>query len=485
MNDAGQIAAPGAVAPSGTPLSVCVWAVYPPNAGWRGEGITQSIENMILHAPDDVHFSLIVSPHHLPVVEETLGGKANVRLIPYGVQFRKMRAWDDKVSLIRYVGETESVGARLSRWMQLITKKVERWSWQIVAPFSSKSVRHALTRSDLIFNPSPVYAFTGKKKTKKVFGFWDPFVFEYAEFGDARTKALRSFLYKFVIKADGIITQSESNARYLSEVWSIDRSKVSVIHNGSPDYSEVFRIFSDSLGDGSVFGRENILQLWPSRRMAGYTRIEAARVYFSDTLNKSILFRLAESIRPETKILIASTQHRPYKGFHAIFNLMDTLIAEGVHDYRFIFTAEIPDKLRGQFAGRYPWLADRVFEMTRLSNLQHACLYRICDLALHPSFAEGGPTLYPASEAASVGIPALTNAGRHTRELLRNSPPETDEIIINFLDRRRAADHIVRLLSDPEAAARNVELINKVRVSWRDTSEKYIAMFREVARQGS
>jgi glycosyltransferase involved in cell wall biosynthesis len=483
MNDSPNVgvADPGRTRADWT--SVLVWAVYPPGAGWRGEGISQTVENILLHSPEDTHYTLVVSAEHAPLVDEVLGCKSNVRIVPLGFTFSRLKTYDDVEKLVIQVGDGASFRERVERRFERVTKGLRWLVWRLTVRGSMVLAAAHIRSANVVFNPSPTYALNGFRRKPKIYGFWDPFVFEYSMFGPQRRPLLRNFMFRFLVRARSVVTQSSANRDYLVHVLHMDDNKIAVINNGAPSYTEIFAKFRAALPVGATFDRRSMLEFWPRRRRVAYDKMGAMELLIADTLNHSVLFRLAGSLRDNSKIIVVSTQYRPYKGFEMLFALIDRLIAVAPDlDFRFVFTAELPKDVHGRLLGRYAWLVDRVFEMTRLTNLQHACLYHLADLTLHPSLVEGGPTLYPASEAASVGCPSLTNAGRHTREMIERDGEAISTVVADFARFEATIPRIVELLTESATAAKNVTLIEAARVDWKVSSRAYSDLFRAVAR---
>jgi hypothetical protein len=463
--------------------NVLVWAVYPPGAGWRGEGITQTVENILLHSPDSINYTLVISSSHLVEAQESLLDKKNITIVPLGFSLRKLKVWQDSHKLLRANAPAETLTDKIIQRIDHHGLQLENILWRLLLPIAKFNAWRYVRKADVIYNPSPTYSLTSYKKKPKVSSFWDPFVFEYTAFGKQRRRTLHELMYKYIVKSHRIITQSDANLQYLTQVWNQDARTIDVIHNGSPDYSEIFSNFCvNQMPKDVVFSRATALQYWPRRESKGTTKYIALDTLLAETLNASMLYRLLNSISEESKLIVISTQYRPYKGFEALFTMFDALIVTGnKYDFRFILTAELPEKIRDQFTSRYPWFVERVYELTRLSNAQHACLYKISDITLQPSFVEGGPTQYPASEAATLNIPSLTNIGRHTREMIKRDGAELMNVTADFLKKDQTISAILHLLENAAVAKSNIELTLASRVSWHQSSLAYATCFNEAA----
>jgi len=91
---------------------------------------------------------------------------------------------------------------------------------------------------------------------------------------------------------------------------------------------------------------------------------------------------------------------------------------------------------------------DNIFEIIRVSNKQHAMLYQISDLVIHPSFVEGGLRTYPQYEAASLNVPCLSQIGRHTKELNALYNNKLENVFCDFTNIKIALEKINILLND-------------------------------------
>mgnify|MGYP001248146147 CR=1 FL=1 len=453
---------------------VLVWAVLPPFLGWRGEGIAQSIENILLNSPNYINFELIINGLHYAEAKEVLGSKKNVKLICFEL-FYRVKEYKDKDIKRLAAMKTKS---RLQKKFEKFKEYIKTFIWTVYQKLISPLQFYYILRNDVIFNPIPYYSLKTKLKPL-IFGFWDPFVFEHAAFGIERKSSMPYFWHCFSYLADSIVTQSEANKFYLQNTWGIEEKKIRVIRNGTPNYSEIFSKYINKLPVKEI-DRSNIIKYWPQRKIYAQSDKKALEIISSEYINKSVLFRLHQNIKPNSKVFIVSTQYRPYKGFEALFVLFDKLIRNnGEFDFHLILTTELPDKLRSQFTGKYTWAVPNLYEFNRVTNLQHACLYKISDIALHPSNLEGGPSLYPASEAASIGIPSLTNVGRHTDELIKSEGRFLEENIANFSNINKTMERIIVLLKNENIAKKNVENILNSQIHWRESSQKYCELFLE------
>ena len=186
---------------------------------------------------------------------------------------------------------------------------------------------------------------------------------------------------------------------------------------------------------------------------------------------------IVKTSEKDNKIIMISTQYRPYKGFECLFEVFNLLIEEYPQYYfKFVFTGFVPNS----FYIKYPWAFNLVFEMQRLKNYQHAYMYKISDLVIHSSFVEGGVGNYPMFEAASINIPSLSNMGRHMLELQEKWKKNIDILVIDLIDKKSAVTKIFEMLFDNKLREKNVSLINSMRFSWQESSKKYQNLFESL-----
>ncbi|MEI6044340.1 MAG: glycosyltransferase [Chloroflexota bacterium] len=119
-----------------------------------------------------------------------------------------------------------------------------------------------------------------------------------------------------------------------------------------------------------------------------------------------------------------------------------------------------PDVVAGGSGGdeallrlRHPELQERLHYLGAVSEAEKQWLMQKAALILYPSIAEGFG-LVPF-EAAAVGKPALTTRSTSLGEILGE-----DVVYLNLLDPKADAEIAWRLISNPQAATRQVEAIN-------------------------
>ncbi len=446
---------------------VMIFALLPATSGWRGEGIAQTVENIIRYSADKVTYSLVIGKHVEKEIAKELSEKiiANrLKLVPVGFISKKLNR-----------GSTNFVTHKIAKLLFCLSLSIfviKQMALQVLR----KSKYH------LTFVPIPLLAIPASLFSKKmVISFWDAFVLEYPH---AFSKSVRMFIIKLLkcamYSADVVVTQSKMNKNYLVNFFGMNSEKIKVIENGHPDYKCY-------VGKQTIT-TEDIMLAWNSEKESvpgskiklyyHYWLKKATQKSLQDHLKKDVLHRLiTKDSTKETKIIFVSTQYRVYKGFESLFVVFDALIKKYCSQYRFkfVFTAAIP-KI---FYQNYHWATSLVFEMQGLSSYQHACIYSIADLVIHPSFVEGGPGTYPMFEAASLNIPSLSNMGRHMLGLQEKCGKESiDTLCVDLIDVEGTAEKIFALLTNMELQKQNVSLINSIRVSWEDSGKEYQDLFR-------
>lgn len=454
-----------------------VWLPLRPGSSWRGEGIAQTVENILTHAPAETKFCVVVSKDHAPDLQKVLERHPNVRVRPinFGTR-RKKKPIELTVSSRESIGLLEFAASkfRLPRFEGV----AHRWAllkYTITLYWLYFLQRRGwfLRGRKVYWFPAPIIPGTEHLRASKLCSFWDPFVFEYREFSRVAPVLLRKFRTHFG-EAALISTQSQANKDYLTRVLKLDPSKISVVHNGSPSYAH-FLPRLEAIGRRNA---EGLLDAWSPSNYSGGSLHAVREQMTKDLVNKSILWRLLQKMQqPQDRILMISTQLRPYKGFGALLELMNHLVSnETTFRYQFVFTAKVPTEAKE----KYPLLYERIHEILRVPAFQHAILYYIADLVLHPSYVEGGLGVYPQFEAASVGTPALVNVGRHVREQTSDgiAPPHTST---EFSDVSATAEKINNLMSSEALREVNLRETRSLIVEWKTSSKQYANMFDRLA----
>ncbi len=458
--------------------NVLIWLPLPPHAGWRGEGIAQTIENILTNFSDQIKIQLLVSNSHFLDVSDVFSDHPNIKV--HALTLKGLFSNAKSVKLANRGKEQSDalllVKAALGKNTRLahIIKKASSFAANVkyvsmLALYTWLQKRRFIFRcADIVWSPTPTIAFSDKLSGNRVLSFWDPFVFEYREFDSVAPYLLVKYL-SLLKNTHSIITQSEANRSFLTHVMKIDVTSITVIRNGAPDYScYVSQGLKNKRAqfDGAlpVQFRQEILQM-----SLGNSLAKPDKKILQSFINESILYRLSMRVREDSKVLMVSTQSRPYKGVDAMLAIFDALIkTHPEYDLLLIMTSTVPDRLRQ----KYSWFVDRVFEVTRVSNNLHAHLYLLSDMAIHPSFAEGGLGAYPQYEAASLGIPAVINHGRHAYELV-NHFPKARVLVSDFGNVAETVKLIIRVLSDRELRASNIAATQSSHLSWSVVAQCY------------
>lgn len=458
--------------------NVLIWLPLPPHAGWRGEGIAQTIENILTNFSDRIQIQLLVSNSHYADVKAAFSDRPNV--VVHALTLRGL-FFDVKTGgrRKRVAGEVDALlfakaalvkNGRLLRMIKTASTLAANIKYGFSLALYTWLQQHGLIFRgvDMVWSPTPAIAFSDKLTGERIVSFWDPFVFEYREFEAVAPYLLIKFL-KLFKGAKLVFTQSDANRSFLTRVMKLNDSQVAVINNGAPDYSAFVsqEIKSERIQyDGAlpVQFRRDILDLW-----LGSSLSNPDGKILESFVNEAILYRLSMRVREHSKILMVSTQSRPYKGMDTMLALFDGLLkAHPEHDFLFILTCSVPERLRQ----KYGWFVDRVFEVTRVPNRLHAHLYVMSDLVLHPSFAEGGLGAYPQYEAASLGVPAVINHGRHADELV-NQFPQLGQLVSDFGNVEHTVGLIEEILSNANLRTGNIAATQSSRLSWSDVAQRY------------
>jgi glycosyltransferase involved in cell wall biosynthesis len=453
--------------------NIIIWLPLRPGASWRGEGIAQTVENIIKTLDPEIEITVVTTAECEKEFDEKIKSRVKVKLLK----------WINTTNTRKYeLKDTDSFAPTLFELMAAkfsIAKfnKVKKLSKLIKSIMYVVELRFICLKINLgwLFSRDAVYWFPApniygidKIKRKKIISFWDPFVFEYRDFGDMMNVLYLKF-YEIYRKAEGIITQSESNKRYLIDVMGIDGNLIKVINNGSPDYSRHYNEDEN---------KRQPLQNWLKPHYVGIGKSDAISSFVKDKVNKSILWRLlSKKELDNSKTIIISTQDRPYKGLKLLLKLLDAYVDKYGENINIVTTAHFQDEYRKM----YPRLMDRIYEITRVSEFQHSILYGVADLAIHPSFVEGGLGAYPQFEAASMKKPSLVNTGRHITEMISVNKLSSDEsslIAVDFTNIEIACEKIKKLLHDDAIRENNIKVINKCRNSWGDVGMQYSNYFK-------
>lgn len=451
-------------------IKVLVWLPLPFGSKWRGEGIAQTIENIVGHGSGLVEYHILCNKkisNELKEICQQWPNKDNVKIKNLGFSFFDKTS-QEPVSFkeIKKNLNAHRLLARTKEKLSLLDKLL--WSFSLLLRSLLFWAAKGESKYNLIWIPAPSTLFTGVFSANKVIvSFWDPFVFEYSAFS-AQATLVFYFISRNLLRANKIVTQSYTNKNYLTSVLHFEENKSFFIPNGSPSYEKYITEL-----DQNSSSTETILD-YVASKLKAYD----LNIFLSQYINISTLFRLLSKRKTNTKIIIISTQYRPYKGFETLFFLLDYIQKKygEKYDFQFILTANnLPSPLKN----RYAWIEEKIHCITKTPEYFHAILYYVSDLALHPSNAEGGLGSYPQYEAASLGIPCLSNIGRHMNELASYFKKDISPIISDFAKLEETSTKIITLLEDTHKKSENISLINETRIPWSKSALEYEKMFLE------
>jgi glycosyltransferase involved in cell wall biosynthesis len=456
---------------------ILIWLPLPPNSSWRGEGISQTVENIVDNLGENIDVSILTTPNCEIEFDQKIKSVSVIHLLRLGKISKKVQLKDQESlspSLYELVLAKFKISDSLSKLSNFFSSVL--YILEINFLCILINLRLKFSEVEIFWFPSPaIYGINKINRKKKVISFWDPFVFEYREFQDIMYVLYLKFLeiYK---KADAVITQSEANMKFLVDVMGIGHERIYVINNGSPDYSMHKLDIAFKAQNSLESISSKVISNWPKKNYTGWTKAEAIRSFSYDSINKSILWRLLKNKEAESKVILISTQDRPYKGFINLLKILEAYVESHQTNLQIIFTTQ----LKLEYNKLFPSLVNRVHEITRVSEYQHAILYSISDLIIHPSFAEGGLGAYPQFEAESLDKPSLINKGRHLTELANNNQLELEEVEIistDFTNINATCGKIFTLLNNPKLVSRNVEIVRKCRIAWGDVGKRYSSLF--------
>ena len=451
--------------------SVLIYTPMHPRNTWRGEGIAQTIENIITHGSGAVEYHVVCNKKHYSDIWEIISAsynRENIKVFTIGFNWVAKEKSYTIHDLTRMKNkQSKCLGGR---WLGKFTRASETllWAFSILVFIARVRFRASSITYDVIWLPTTHTLFNQLLKGKQIVSFWDPFVFEHNGFKNANS--LFYLIMRNLLKSDVIVTQSDFNKRYLSSVTSIKEAQISVVPNGSPDYSKYLKEFSEVKNGKVVEYLKNNIKVYSVSRLLDFH------------INLSILNRLLESLSSKTKVIFISTQYRLYKGFDVLFELLNLLVKQCIdtYDFRFIFSAEtIPDRL----LYRYSVLDNKVFCISRVPERFHAALYYVSDLVLHPSHVEGGIGTYPQFEATSLNVPCLNNLGRHMREFgMKLSPQELSEVACDFDHFETTIQKIMDLIDNKVVAKNNINITRKGHIPWSEAAQNYELLFKKAVK---
>ena len=126
----------------------------------------------------------------------------------------------------------------------------------------------------------------------------------------------------------------------------------------------------------------------------------------------------------------------------------------------------------------YNWAFKNVYEFKKVNDFNHALLYSVSDLVIHPSFAEGGLGVFPLFEAASLNKLCLMNEGTHTRELVEQYPFLVD-LCVDFNFPVIVANKINYFLNNEKKRNEYISQIQRIIIDKNNSIQDYKNYFIE------
>jgi glycosyltransferase involved in cell wall biosynthesis len=442
-------------------VKVLVFIPLPLYAKWKGEGITQTVENIIADSSERVEYTLFISRHCLQEIDPKI--KEKVKIITMGWNNNSIGTKSAKVLRVFY------------RLFFVLYLCIYTLTTVLLSCVSKNNY-------DVVYVPTPLLTKFAILQCKEVVtAFWDPFVLEFCGFSSWIKKLILTEVSFALYHSDAIITQSIVNKEFMIDYMHISTKKIFTIRNGVPDFHSL-------LPDNKI-DKAYIFKKWGNYPMNKKSNIllEFYEFFFrvikesTNKINLCVLHRLlSKDSDKEVKIITVSTQNRPYKQINLLFRVLDLLIKKNSHQFRFklVFTCDISEKL----LELYPWSYGLIHVIRRVTNEQLAIIYKLSSLVIHPSIAEGGAGTYPMFEAASLQVPSLSQMGRHMIELQEYNNIAIDDLTLDLLADEESCKKIMELLTNKEKIKRNINMINSMRIEWSNVRKEYENVFIKVAK---
>ena len=448
-------------------IKLLVYLPLPPGSGWRGEGIAQTIESIAPMLSTHIALEILTTAEIRDQMSPELQARCTFICLQIGSPDRATEWTAAQAAQIC----TESTSYFVTRVAEPTINAIKKLFATVIYIIQLKLFITLLNRKlikrdiDAVWIPSPGIALSEAIRRPTILSFWDPFVFEYRSFGGV-SDAFYAKMMKLCRHASLVLTQSRCNSEFLTNVLDTPQSLVRVVPNGSPSYTKRTQV-------SELNSIESNLHAWSKPVYVGRNKTAIAAALVKDNINKSILWRLLEKKSfGSIKVALISTQDRPYKGIELFLKVVEFYNQHYELPLHCIFTADLQRLLKNKYAH----MTDQVYEITRVSNRQHALLYEIADVAVHPSAVEGGWGAYPQFEAESLGKPSLVHRGRHVEEMCLENKLTTAEkelISADFNNIPSTSAQLYQLLTDAAYAKENVKCIRKCRRSWADAAKEY------------
>jgi glycosyltransferase involved in cell wall biosynthesis len=470
--------------------TILLWMPLPENSNWRGEGIAQTVESLLRESIGSKYKFKIVTAQSVAIliisslgndwqrnISFTHNASANFESYELDIDFKTSTLEMSLIALNKFINKLNIF--KIFGFIQILFYYLRL---RIATFFMSNNITHR--ECEMVWAPLPSIPFLENINRNMMINFWDGFVLEYREFLDISPYILLKFKKTFDKKSVTLVTQSECNAQFLNHIFGVSLDRVNVFRLGCPDYSIHINSLNihDKLQKFKNDRSNSILSFYPSSKdillqdNQRNKRDVILKTFIKNQTTLSTLYRLDKSSLNGTKLIFISTQFRPYKGLNLALKIISECKKKlpGV-TILLITTCYIPLGIKE----KYPELFNSIFEFTRLKDKEHAVLTAISDLVLHPSFVEGGLGSYSMFEAASVGVPSLTNSGRHTIELNNQVKPDLNIAFQDFSNINATVDKISEILLDKSMGSAIIEAINKSRQEWSKTWEELEFIFEQ------
>ncbi len=447
-----------------------IWLPLRPYASWRGEGIAQTIERLVSGINKEFKVTIICQEAHAKYIEENLHDKDNI-------YFWKIRIREFDPRIFYSINPVSRITKSI---FSLIINFFVNFKWLAYTVFYYLRLRVIRNSNKIVWTPVWATLLSEKKfNAKKICNFWDGFVFEYRQFEDSR-EIILSLLTKFLATTDKIITQSQANKSYLTQVLGFEEKKIKVIYNPHPSYSHLIdKVLLNKINQN----KKEALNYWKPEITENFWRenhkLVGAKVQkkYRDFFNKSLFSRMIQSSDSKTKFFFISSQNRAYKGFKQLFYSLNEFSKLTSSNFTLITTGSLSNE-ELHLSENYNWAFKNVYEFKKVNDFNHALLYSVSDLVIHSSFAEGGLGVFPLFEAASINKLCLMNEGTHTKELLECYPFLNDLCVdFNFPD--IVADKMLYFLNNDKKRNEYISYIQKIIEEKNNSIQDYKNYFIE------
>ena len=414
-----------------------IWAEWPPGFAWSNEGMVRLLGFLIEGAAQNTTFSFqIVVPHHVAAEAKR--------------DFSDLAAQEGRDYSVHAPSTPPGPDDALDRVMRdlaaFANTQVEVDGWLILFPHFSYAT--------LLDGPKAVIFPDSIPRTF-------PYFHEQTWGADGQHKALTEKVSRVLAGSDAVVVFSRHVATEQAQrLFHVPMEKLHVAPHALPDLAPALPFVRD-------------------RRKTDASRRAAADLLRGHAKAKGLRY-LADFPFEDAPYIVVSTQDRVTKNIAVVGRALDDIVRKRRQDLKLITTAllhfgEDWTPLPGLIEHRQ--IQNDLLSMHDLPRDVHAALYHCAEMAVHPSFFEGGHAPFPFSEAVSVGTPCLIADGPHTRELLEGAP-ELRAYVFDPQDSEGLADLIMTTLTAPTAALATQTVVFDRLIqarSWGDVAREYVA----------